>query len=162
MCVRVCVCARLCVCEIIKRLTRKSSCVNARGIPGPGSRSGQGEVPPSQVRMGEGIPHPANVGTPIQNWEEGTPLSWPGKRVPPCPDLSRGYPHPDLGRGAPPSWPGKGVPLHPDLGRRYPLPWLRKGVSPPLARWGYPPGRCEQTDRHAWKYYLPPSFGCGW
>ena len=88
----------------------------------------------------------------------GYPLSWPGmgqtplvliwEEVPPV--LTKAW-------GTALSWSGKGVP-HPDLGRVYPPPsWPGKGV-PHRQRMGVPPCVNWHTN---WKYYLPPSYGCG-
>ena len=91
--------------------TRKSSCVNARGIP-----TAAYQVLHLLSCTWGGTPR--QEGTPIQSWTGGTPIQlwmgkvphpWPGG-YPPCPDLAR-VPPPSSrsGRGTPLSGPGWGT-----------------------------------------------------
>ena len=121
-----------------------------------------------------GGPHPVlGEGYPIQAWTGGT-LSSPGCGGGVTPSSSgwgvpqgspsgpgMGYhPHPDLGWGTPSVQTWEWGTPHPDLGMGYP-PVQTWDAPPPSAGWGTPPrGRC--VDWHTkWKYYLPPSLGCG-
>ena len=145
------------------------------GVPHPMSRGGYliprlGGTPfqvwggtPSQVEgVGDtpyqvwGVPNPRSGGTPCQV-QGGTPSQvWgypiSGLGVPHL--RSRGYPgYPPSSRhgwGTPQTW--DGVPPQPDLGWFTPLPRPEMGYPPPH----------RGVDWHTkWKYYLPPSFGCG-
>ena len=124
-------------------------------FPGPGRGGARGyPLPRSRWGWVGGTPFPDPGGgysLPRSRWKGGgrgyTPprsgkgvppphpnWTWewvPVPLCPPCLDLGRGYPPPHL-----------------DLGRRYPPTYQPDGVPPPQMR----------TD---WKYYLPPSFGCG-
>ena len=142
-------------------LTRKSSCVNARGIPPaayqvlamlgrggvPHPQSGGYPVPglggypvpglvgvPHPRSRGEGVTHPSSIGDPISGWGTGVP------------QVCMGYLPPDLGWGTPPSLTWDGVPPWPDLGWGTPLarPWM--GYPPARPGMGFPPPQCEQTD----------------
>ena len=135
-------------------ITRKSSCVNARGIPTAAYQvlhllTKVGYPPPS------GYPHPGLMGVPGVPPCWGTPLSrsdggylgYPPVRVPPHPGLTGGYPwyppsgHPPVGvppcqgtlphQGTPPGW----------TWFRYPPPgWTWLGYPPP-------PPRCGLTNK---------------
>ena len=114
-------------------MTRKSSCVNARGIPPAAQQvlamlsclGGGGDPIPGQVG---GVPHPRLGGTPsqVQGWY---PI--PGLGGYSIPGLGR-VPHPRSGEGTPSHvWRWRGI--HPIQ------TW--DGVPPPLSRpgMGYPP-----------------------
>ena len=163
--------------------TRKSSCVNARGIP----------TTAYQVLH---VLSCTSGGTPVgvtlcRHPLGGVPPSWPGpggtlggcplSGVPHCPDLAGGYPGQALPwLGYPTSWPDWGYPrqVPPWLG--YPpswpagTPWLRYPPSwpgrldlarvPPSWTWlGYPPGWTWLGYPHPagvdwqtkWNYNLP-------
>ena len=111
-----------------------------RGVPHPVLDGG---IP--HLVLVQGVSHPVLDG--------GTP-SWPGQAVPqgsPHLDLGWSTPHPDLGWGTSPVQTWDGVPSQSRPGIGYPLSWTGMGHLPPQV-W---------TDRHVWKHYLPPSFGCG-
>ena len=118
-------------------ITRKSSCVNARGIPSAALHLGRGGR--SIPSLARGAPHPWLKGTP--SLVGGTPSGYP-------PILT----HPSLGRGTL-CW---GT-LHPDLARVTPswgTPCANLAGVPQERTWdqweyygmemGYPP--CERTD----------------
>ena len=137
--------------------TRKSSCVNARGITTTAYQvlhlfPEVGYPPPRQVwweGTWGGVPPPAG-GTPCQVWwgvpevgyppGRGTPCQvwWGGTRggVPPLARSEGGY----LRWEYPPGWTW--------LGYQPPPGWTWLGYPPPLAGpgWGTPPPRCGQTD----------------
>ena len=154
----------------LQTVTRKSSCVNARGIPPCSEYSFccPNWVPPPQqgtpilTWLGGGVPRLGWVpylGTPQAGYPPpgltwGVPylgaLAWnppPGQGTPWQDTPPAGYPHPGPGRvPPPPAGPGRVPPL---------------GVCP-MAFWemlqsimgyGYPP--CGQTDRHVSKHNLP-------
>ena len=142
-----------------KFLTRKSSCVNARGIP----------TAAYQVLLG-GIPPPPSVGVPppTARFARGYPRwSTPHWGTPPgqvwwgVPKV--GYPQPGLMWGVSevgntPCWgtPRPGLMGVPEVGyppSGYP-PWpgLTGGGYP---RWGTDGWMDGWMDRHVWKHYLP-------
>ena len=149
--------------------TRKSFCVNARGLP-PATKQvlamllslGRvgGEVPPSSHGQG-GVPHPRSRGggsTPSRLGWGGYPipgLDWrypppePGMGYPPDPDLGWGTPHPDLRQGTPHQLDG------------YPPPCLNLG-------WGTPQSAGRGTPPISWMGYshqldgIPPFPAWTW
>ena len=114
--------------------TRKSSCVNARGIPPAAYQV--------LAMLGGGVPHPRSGGVPHPR-SGGYPI--PGLRGVPCSrsggvpsPMSGGYPIPGLGETPSQVW-GVPCPARPQMG--YP-PWpdLEWGIPlPPDLRWGTPP-----------------------
>ena len=138
--------------DYIHIITRKSSCMNSRGIPPTAYQvlhllSYPGEVVPHPW-MGRGAPSLAGgypiseLGVPIPG--QGIPLSGPGQAPPSGPGWVT--PHLDLDRVSPLSGPGSGTP-HLNLVRITHLSQPDQGTSPPPA-WdlaGRPP-RCEQTE----------------
>ena len=145
-------------------LTRKFSCVNARGIPTaayqvlprwgtPPARSNREGVPKVGYPLPgswlwEGVPGVPPIGVPLH---QGTPILAPGgyPGYPPvlAPGGYRGYPHwgtPHSGSGGVPGVLPIRVPPHwstPQLG--YPPSWL--GGVPRVPPVGVPPG-CGQTE----------------
>ena len=122
-----------------KLKTRKSSCVNARGIPTAAyqilPRWGTGGTP-GQVRWG-GYPRwgtPCGVHPPV-----GVPLHWSTPR----PGLTGGYPH----QGTP----GQGTPQPGPRGTPIRVPPQPGPMGVPKV--GYPPGR--GTPHWTWLGYPP-------
>ena len=109
--------------------TRKSSGVNARGIPPAAYQV--------LAMLGGGVPGPRSGGVPGPRSVGGLPHPRSG-----------GYPIPGLGGGVPiQTWSGGTLAtLPPDL--RWDTPLARPGTGDP------PPPQCEQTDIPKYKYYL--------
>ena len=111
-----------CICR-----TRKSSCVNARGIP------------PATYQVLHILSYPG--GYPIPGWEVPHPgyppiLTWPGGTLP----LDGGVGYPILGYPSPLFWPGQGVPYPWAGGREYPILGTPSPILtwPPIQEWGTP------------------------
>ena len=143
--------------------TRKSSCVNARGIP-----PAVGSTRSAALSAGGEVPHPVldgggggysirswMAGVPIQSWKGGYPIqswmqSWMGGTPVSCMgtlclDLGRGYPQSRPGMGYPPSRPGMGTAPQFGSGMGYP-PGPDLWCPPQSAGWGTPPQK--KLDRH--------------
>ena len=130
--------------------TRKSSCLNARGIPpaayqvlamlggggAPGSRSVGGYLVPGQgvphPRSGGGVPNPRSGEYPIPGWGRGYPSQVWGS----TPSQAGGVPIP--GPGGTTSKVRRGVP-HPRSGG-YPIPFLG---GYPSQVWGSTPSQVQ-------------------
>ena len=152
--------------------TRKSSCVNARGIPPavsqvlamlvgggtPSSHGGGGTLGPLHHPDLARVSPDLGWGTNPQTWlgYPSTIQTWPG--YPPTIQTWPGYPPPSRpGQGTPQSGMGH-PPHHADLA----------GVPPPRPGWGtpshhqdltrVPPHKCGQIHRLMSKHYLPSYF----
>ena len=145
--------------------TRKSSCVNARGIP----------TAAYQVLLG-GVPPPPSRGTPWPGPMRGTPqLGYPHRaqwgvprvppiRVPPQPGLTGGLPPSPIGVHSQPGPTGGVPPLLGLMGGHWGYPhW---GTSPPGPGWGTPlPGPSWGTPpppAWTWLGYLPQVWTYRW